>query len=228
MLKKSIKFLSKAVLSMALLLSATLSAVAKTVDAGDSLTAPRVLADIPLEVLDMLRVSARLDMIDYYEQLDSLHTVNDALGGNSRLEMVAPDYLKLSVTPVSTLEIKILPYKKRDIVMTLYTTGGEGVAKDTEVAFFDADLRPLPVDKFLKRPAIADFFNLKESDISEKELMDILPFMAVEYSIGSEETPLRASLTTQEVLSEETKEILTPILKPSLTAEWKDKFRFNH
>lgn len=228
MLKKSIKFLSKAVLSMALLLSATLSAVAKTVDAGDSLTAPRVLADIPLEVLDMLRVSARLDMIDYYEQLDSLHTVNDALGGNSRLEMVAPDYLKLSVTPVSTLEIKILPYKKRDIVMTLYTTGGEGIAKDTEVAFFDADLRPLPVDKFLKRPDIADFFNLKESDISEKELKDILPFMAVEYSIGSEETPLRASLTTQEMLSEETKEILTPILKPSLTAEWKDKFRFNH
>lgn len=226
MLKKSIKFLSKAVLSMALLLSATLSAVAKTVEAGDSLTAPRVLAAIPLEVLDMLRVSARLDMIDYYEQLDSLHTVNDALGGNSRLERVAPDYLKLSVTPVSTLEIKILPYKKRDIVMTLYTTGGEGIAKDTEVAFFDADLRPLPVDKFLKRPDIADFFNLKESDISEKELKDILPFMAVEYSIGSEETPLRASLTTQEVLSEETKEILTPILKPSLTAEWKDKFRF--
>lgn len=226
MLKKSIKFLSKAVLSMALLLSATLSAVAKTVEAGDSLTAPRVLAAIPLEVLDMLRVSARLDMIDYYEQLDSLHTVNDALGGNSRLERVAPDYLKLSVTPVSTLEIKVLPYKKRDIVMTLYTTGGEGIAKDTEVAFFDADLRPLPVDKFLKRPDIADFFNLKESDISEKELKDILPFMAVEYSIGSEETPLRASLTTQEVLSEETKEILTPILKPSLTAEWKDKFRF--
>lgn len=226
MLKKSIKFLSKAVLSMALLLSATLSAVAKTVEAGDSLTATRVLADIPLEVLDMLRVSARLDMIDYYEQLDSLHMVNDALGGNSRLETVAPDYLKLSVTPVSTLEIKILPYKKRDIVMTLYTTGGEGIAKDTEVAFFDADLRPLPVDKFLKRPDIADFFNLKESDISEKELKDILPFMAVEYSIGSEETPLRASLTTQEVLSEETKEILTPILKSSLTAEWKDKFRF--
>lgn len=226
MLKKSIKFLSKAVLSMALLLSATLSAVAKTVEAGDSLTATRVLADIPLEVLDMLRVSARLDMIDYYEQLDSLHMVNDALGGNSRLETVAPDYLKLSVTPVSTLEIKILPYKKRDIVMTLYTTGGEGIAKDTEVAFFDADLRPLPVDKFLKRPDIADFFNLKESDISEKELKDILPFMAVEYSIGSEETPLRASLTTQEMLSEETKEILTPILKPSLTAEWKDKFRF--
>lgn len=226
MLKKSIKFLSKAVLSMALLLSATLSAVAKTVEAGDSLTAPRVLAAIPLEVLDMLRVSARLDMIDYYEQLDSLHTVNDALGGNSRLERVAPDYLKLSVTPVSTLEIKVLPYKKRDIVMTLYTTGGEGIAKDTEVAFFDADLRPLPVDKFLKRPDIADFFNLKESDISEKELKDILPFMAVEYSIGSEETPLRASLTTQEMLSEETKEILTPILKPSLTAEWKDKFRF--
>lgn len=226
MLKKSIKFLSKAVLSMALLLSATLSAVAKTVEAGDSLTATRVLADIPLEVLDMLRVSARLDMIDYYEQLDSLHMVNDALGGSSRLETVAPDYLKLSVTPVSTLEIKILPYKKRDIVMTLYTTGGEGIAKDTEVAFFDADLRPLPVDKFLKRPDIADFFNLKESDISEKELKDILPFMAVEYSIGSEETPLRASLTTQEMLSEETKEILTPILKPSLTAEWKDKFRF--
>ncbi|MDE7410269.1 MAG: DUF3256 family protein [Muribaculaceae bacterium] len=192
----------------------------------ESLTASKVFADVPLEVLDMLRPSTRLDMLDYYTQADSILVATDALGGGSRLETVTPDYIKVSVTPVSTLEIKILGEGKRQIVMTLYTTGGDGVAKDTDVRFFDSRLRPLDASRFLKAPKITDFFSLKDSGISEKELGEKIPFSTVVYTTGPGEALLDATLTSLEVISREDRELLTPFLKPVLSARWNGRYKF--
>ncbi|MDE6023370.1 MAG: DUF3256 family protein [Muribaculaceae bacterium] len=215
-----------AMIIICLVVYATGFAGSKPAARSDSLTASKVFADIPLQVLDMLRPSTRLDMIDYYEQADSLLTVTDALGGSSRLEEVAPDYLKVSVTPVSTLEIKLLPYKKGRIVMTLYTVGGTDLAKDTEVRFFDADLQPMPTSKFLKAPDIRNFFNLKGSGVSMSDLMESVPFSAIEYTTGPADTPLTATFNTLSTLSDETRNLLAPLLIPSLSSTWNDKFRF--
>lgn len=190
------------------------------------LTSSEVFRKIPLEVLDMIRPSTRLDMLDYCSQADSLLTVADALGGSSRFEQVTDDYLKVSVTPVSTLEIKLLPYKKGQIVMTLYTTGGEGMAKDTEVSFFDADLKPLPKEKFIKTPDMKRFFSLKKSDITGKELEEMIPFEAVEFTTGPGDSPLTATFTTLSILPQETREMLSPQLIPVLTSPWTGQFKF--
>ena len=192
----------------------------------ESLTASKVFADVPLEVLDMLRPSTRLDMLDYYTQADSILVATDALGGASRLETVTPDYIKVSVTPVSTLEIKILGEGKRQVVMTLYTTGGDGVAKDTDVRFFDSRLRPLDASRFLKAPKITDFFSLKDSGISEKELGEKIPFSTVVYTTGPGEALLDATLTSLEVISREDRESLTPFLKPVLSVRWNGRYKF--
>lgn len=193
---------------------------------NEVLTSSKVFSEIPLEVLDMIRPSSRLDMLDYYSQADSLLTVADALGGSSRIELVTDDYMKVSVTPVSTLEIKLLPYKKSQIVMTLYTTGGDDAAKDTEVCFFDSGLNPLPTDKFLKSPEMKSFFNLKNSEVSEKELEETVPFEAVEYSIGPDSTSLKATFTTLNALSKDTQDLLSPLLIPLLAASWTGQFKF--
>ncbi len=185
------------------------------------LTASKVFAEIPFEVLDMIRPSTRLDMLDYYNQADSLIIAQDALGGQSRLEEVADDYLKVSVTPVSTLEIKLLPYKKDTLILTLYT-----VASDTQVQFFDSSLKPIAADKFLKAPNLKDFFNLTKSGISDKDLLEKIPFEAITYSTGPGDSPLIATFTTLDILSKEDREILTPLLVPSLTSIWKGKFQF--
>ena len=200
------------------------------VNAGEAsdaaLTASKVFAEAPLEVLDMLRPSTRLDMLDYYNQADSILTATNALGGESRLVQVAPDYLKVEVTPVSTLEIKILRSGRKETVMTLYTVGEEGAARDTEVRFFDSDMKPLDRRKLLKAPKLADFFALKGSGVSEEELAGKIPFMAVEYKSGPGEAPLKATLTALGVISREDMEILSPLLSPPLEAPWKGSFRF--
>lgn len=206
---------------------------------SESLTASKVFAEAPLEVIDMLRPSTRLDMLDYYTQADSLLTVANALGGESRIEQVTPDYMRISVTPVSILEIKILKAGKTPVIMTLYTVASDtiqtsrarnsqwnGVFADTEVRFFDSRLRPLPVDKYLRRPALKDFFNLKGSDMNMETLSEKIPFIAISYTSGPGETPLTATFTTLEVISQEDRDLLTPLLTPYLSADWKDKFIF--
>ncbi|MDE6561865.1 MAG: DUF3256 family protein, partial [Muribaculaceae bacterium] len=179
------------------------------VNVADTLTASKVFAEIPLEVLDMLRPSTRLDMLDYYNQADSLLTVQNALGGESRLEQVAPDYIKVSVTPVSTLEIKLLPYKKGQLVMTLYTVSnmesrpsGLRPVSDTEVKFFDSNLNPLDPAKFLTPPTINTLFNLKNSNLTEQDLLEKIPFPAIAYSTGPGAAPLTATFTSLEALSQ--------------------------
>ena len=196
------------------------------VKAAQPLTASSVFAEIPLEVLDLLRPSTRLDMLDYYTQADSIIIVEDALGGQSRLEQVAPDYLKVAVTPISTLEIKLLPAKKDQIIMTLYTVGNDSLAADTEVKFFDSSLKPLQADKYLKAPALKEFYNLKNSTLKESDLAEKIHFEAIAYSTGPGDSPLTATLTTPATLSKEDRELLAPLSIPSLSAQWKGKFQF--
>lgn len=202
-------------------LAATLTGLA-----DEPLTARKVFAEAPLEVIDMLRPSTRLDMIDYYTQADSIFHAPDALGGTSRVESLTDDYMRVAVTPVSTLEIKILPYRKGFIAMTLYTVGGEGIAKDTEVAFYDSDLQPLPSGKFLKQPDASAFFNLRGSDITEADLREWMPFRTVAYSTGPGDAPLTATLTTLAALSDETRERLGKVILSPRTAPWKSGYRF--
>lgn len=179
---------------------------------SDPLTARRVFADVPLEVLDLLRPSSRLDMIDYYTQADSILNATDALGGSSHIDVLTDDYLRMEVSPVSTLEIKILPYKKSHIAMTIYTVGGDSIAKDSEVRFYDSELKPLPEDKFIKTPDLKDFLNLRDSDVTMSDIAEWIPFQTIEFTTGPDETPLTATLTTLTILPNETKEKLEKIL----------------
>lgn len=201
--------------------------VVESVDSTYSMTPLNVFADIPLEVLDMIRPSSRLDMITYYEDADSLHAVPNAMGGSSCFLEVADDYLKVEVTPVSTLEIKILSFRKEKIAMTLYTVGGEGVSEDTEVRFFDASLSEMDADRLLKRPALKDFLRLKDSKVKLTEVEERLPFVAVLYAIGPGDAPLTAKLTSAAAMPQETEEWLRPLLVSELIAPWNGKaFKF--
>ncbi|MDE6292034.1 MAG: DUF3256 family protein, partial [Muribaculaceae bacterium] len=148
------------------------------------------------------------------------------LGGESRLVQVTPDYLKVAVTPVSTLEIKILQSGKSPVVMTLYTTGDSSMARDTEIRFFDSGLRPLDSSKFLKSPGLPDFFNLKGSGISAEDLKEKLPYAAVEYTTGPGDVPLIAMLSTLKVIAQEDRDMLSPLLIPALSASWKGSYKF--
>lgn len=189
------------------------------------LLASEAFADMPLSVMDMVDKSRRLDMLDYYS-VDSIAKVPNTMEGVSYLEKVTPDYLKVCLTPVSTMTIKILPSKKGDIVMVAYTVGGNDQAYDTDLKFFDTSFNELKRDKYIKEIALDQFFNFPDK-AAKQEINEAIPFPTVMYSPDVEGTGMTAELTVGKFLSLDGRKLLKKYIKPTgLRYRW-DGSKFN-
>ena len=191
------------------------------------LTARAVFEKIHCPALEILPPSTRLDMLDYWD-VDSVYKASNDMEGLSWLDEVSLDYLKVHITSVSTLEIKILPAKKGNIIMTVNTIGDEEQAQDSQVNFYDIDLKELPADKHLVIPAVKDFFELPKGSITKmKEIEQMIPFPTVAYSANSENDNLEARLTIEKYINEDDWNILKLFIKPNIILEWKkEKYKY--
>lgn len=223
---KSVRQATRRLMAMLVLITAIIVPVSAQEKPGDSaLTARKVFEKLQSPALEILRQSSRLDMLDYWD-VDSVYVVTNALKGESYLQECTPGYLKVSVTPVSTLEIKLLPVKEGHIVMTIYTVGGEGQAKDSRLDFYDAELRELNGNRFFTQPDLKYFFNIpKGSETSLKELREMIPFTTVEYSASPDNDNLSAKLTVADYMNVDDRNIMNLFLRPEIVMQWKGKYK---
>ena len=151
----------------------------------------------------------------------------NALGGLSWLENLNDTYLKVRVSQVSSLEIKILPVKKGEIIMTVYTVGDAPDASDSEIKFYDTELNPLQATKYFSSPQLKDFFSIpKGSDTNMKEIEGMIPFPTIEYNASPDNNDLTAKLTVEQYINQDDWNILKIFLKDKVVMEWKkDKYR---
>ena len=189
-------------------------------ESPDTISARRAFVEMPEITLDILSRNARLDMLDYFDN-DSIYRVTNTLHGQSYIETLTPDFMSVSLTPVSRLQIKVLRLKDgREILMTIHTVGSPQDCRDSEVTFYDASLRPLPTDKYFPELRVQDFFDLKGYKTKVKEIEDILPFHAFAIEANADNDDLRATLSYQDTLSIEDTKIIEMFLKPSVTFVW--------
>ena len=186
-----------------------------------ALTASKCFLEMPVDVLDILPRSARFDMLAYFEA-DSVYRARNAMEGESYLRQVAPEFLEVQVTDVSTLQIRVLPAKKGGAsVMTVYTVGGSGQAKDSDVRFFSSALKELPRERFLKRPELKWFFSLPKGSVTTmKEIEQTVPFPTVEYSASASTTDLTAKLTVGEFMNQDDYNVIKLFEKPGISFVW--------
>ncbi len=188
---------------------------------GDELTASKAFVEMPVKTLDLLSRSVRLDMLDYYDA-DSLYWAPNAMEGLSRLDTVSPRYLKVTLTPVSTLALQVLPGGKSGIVASVYTVGDSVQAKDSDIRFYDASMQELPRNKFFSLPRVSDFFKCKD----KKELAEIealVPFPTIEYTLLPSANTMEARLTVGEFMSSEDYAKVKRCLKEHITYGWTGK-----
>ncbi len=222
---QEISFKWVTVLAVALLPFLTLYAQEKKKD-GPRFNAREVFANLHTPGLETIRKSARLDLADYWEA-DSVHKVMTVSGGAAWLEALTGDYAKIHVSPVSDVELKILPYKKGKIVVCVYTVGDSVQAKDSEVSFYDESLRPLDKRKFFTPPVLAQFFDIpKGSDVTMEDIREKVPFPTVAYSLSAENTDITARLTVEDYISPGDLPTVRRFLVPELRREWKGKYKF--
>lgn len=190
--------------------------------AADTLTASDALVRMPARTLDILTTGMRLDLLDYY-RADSIYRVPNALEGFSYLHRpLTDDYVKVQVTPVTTFTVRLLPlHKDKRLIVTAYTIGDSLQAADSEIRFYDTDLNELKRDKYLKIASTEDFFDFKGVDHkTRKELLRMVPFPTVEYTLSPDGTDLKARLTVGEFLGREVLEKIEPYLRRDRVYRW--------
>lgn len=180
-----------------------------------------VFENMPSLTLDLLGKSSRLDLLDYYA-VDSIADVVNSMGGRSHLvRPVTDDYIKVQITPVTTLAIKLFSYGMQQLIMTSYTIGDSLQASDSEIRFYDKDMQLLDRDKFIKLATMPDFFNFKGVDKNtQKELLDLVPFPTVEYILEPGSDKICARFTSGEFLGKETLDRITPYLQRERWYKW--------
>lgn len=198
----------------------------KLANQSDSLfSARKVFENIESSALEILPKSTRLDMLDYWD-VDSIYKASNAMEGLSWIEFVSPTYLKVRVTNVSSYEIKILPSKEGKIIMTINTVGDDSQAQDSQIRFYDENLRELTTAKHLTMPQLKDFFDIpKGSATKMKEIEEMIPFPTICFSANPDNDNLQARLTVEKYINEDDWNIAKLFVKPFIDLEWKkDKY----
>lgn len=180
-----------------------------------------VFEKLQTPALELLSRTKRLDMMDYYDA-DSILRVRNEMNGISYLDTVANGYLRVRPTAVSVFEIKILPYKKESVIMTLYTVGSGHQSPDTEISFYDNQLRRLEQHKFFRLPEFKELFKPSYLDKESLEQMaELIPFPTMEFHAGADSDSLSGRVTVGEFLSEEARKKSEEALVDGLQYAWK-------
>lgn len=189
-----------------------------------SLTASEAFVKLPAKTLDLLTTSMRRDLIDYYKN-DSIYKVRNAMQGLSYIDgAVTDDYIKVRLTPVTELTVRVLPYKKGDLVMTIYTIGDSVQAHDSEIRFYGAGMQELKLTDFIKPASTSDFIDTQGIGKKERgELESLVPFPTVEYAIGPGSDVLSATLTVGEFMGKEAYDKLASRLNRRREYTWTGK-----
>lgn len=195
-------------------------------NSSEEFTARSVFEKINTQALELLTPTMRLDMLDYWDA-DSVYKVSNVMEGLSWLEEVTDSYLKVHITDVSALEIKILPVKKGKIAMTVYTVGSDMQSSDSQLDFYDQNLQILNSKDYFDIPDLKDFVEIPKGSLtSMKEIREMIPFPTIAYEASSENNDLKAFLTVKDYINQDDWNILKLFLKPYITFEWKkDKYR---
>lgn len=192
-------------------------------ESADTISVRRAFVEMPEDIIDLLTRDTRMDMLDYFDA-DSTYVAVNNLRGPSEIMRLTSDFMGVRVTPSSTLQLKVLKMKNGgDIVMAIYTIGEEGNTMESEIRFFDSNMKELPADKFFKTPKLSDFFDTKGYQTSMKEIEEMIPYYTVAYDAGPDNAEITARLALGDILTVEDEAIVSLLMKPALHYAWNGK-----
>ena len=80
-----------------------------------------LFVNMPTELLPLLRENDRLDLIDLYDAKMNIQVTN-RLDGKSTIKELTGDYLLLSLSPSSSMQMKMLPSHNGDTLLCVVNT----------------------------------------------------------------------------------------------------------
>lgn len=210
------------------IMSLTAAIIANALSAY-AVTAADAFVKMPRQDLDILTISMRQDMIDYMQADSVVHKRNVFLG-ESWIEKMTDNYIRVHLTDASDIQLKVLPLAKGDnqIVMSIYTVTADNGTSDSTLKFFNEEMTELPRQQFFSLPNPRDFYDFSKDEksgkkIDKKEIYNLMPFYTIKYDITPDSDLLQGTLTMSDFLTLEQKAKVEKYLHPEMAWLWTGK-----
>jgi hypothetical protein len=178
-------------------------------------TMREIFIAMPDSIEPLLSKNNRMDMIDFMDNHMEARVTN-RLDGQSVMDTLTADYVKVSLTSNAVMEMKLYEKGKDKVLLMVHTVGGP--AKGSELLFFTPEWKPLKAQ--LKLPSFRTYeVNPRESLTAEQiELLDGLADMELVEMTLSPSNSLLTLTPSIGILSKEDQEKVKPLVK-SVTLE---------
>ncbi len=196
-----------------------IAASAAALAAGAQATARSALTTAPGVVLPELSESTRLDMLDYYDSGMKKPLAN-IFGTECVLDTLGNDKATIRFGDHKTLSIYVLPYGKKELIMTIETLSVPQA--DSHIAFYTTKWEPIETKKLFSEPRLADWVgNLSGEKLVEVE--NAVPFILYQAEYDPSTATLRLTSDLDGYVAREYMPLAKEAVAESLTYTWSGK-----
>lgn len=171
-------------------------------------------ADETGELFVLLSKTARLDLLDYYDN-DQIVEAKNNLGGGSSLIEVSDNFMSIKMSDSRTVQL-LLVASRNDTTIVVVETYKTPVV-DSRISFYNSQWQAIDGNKLFEMPTIAAFVR-KDADkhVAASLLLDV-PFDHISLSLeGEDHSLLVARHGLKEFLAPSEYKPFEKILTPSL------------
>lgn len=188
--------------------------------ASDAQNMKTIFVNLPDSIEPLLTKVNREDCVDFLES-NMRAVVKNRFNNSAELKTLTADYLKIQLTAVSVMELKLLPLKDSTSVVCMVKTVCAPTC-DSEIRFFDTSWTELDVSDFLQIPSDEMFYQSLDSLKSLQVKPDML---LMEASLSPDNYSLVFENTTLLTMNKEDREkIISYLRKEPVAMEWKEGY----
>lgn len=180
-----------------------------------------VFVAMPDSIAPLLTKVNREDCIDFLAS-NMAAKVQTRFGSVAEMKVLTDDYTLMQISPVSTMELKLLPLNDSTKVICMVKTVS-ATASDSDVRFYTSDWKEkLDARSFFSKPQASDFF-LPTGSLTDEEalLVKKADMHLMKASLSKDSATLAFAYTTPDYLNKEDREKLSPYLrKEPLVLRW--------
>ncbi len=184
--------------------------------------------NMPDSVLPVLNKSMRTEFVDLVD-MGVKPEVKNLLEENSVLDTLTSDFLQLTSSKASTIQLKLLPCEGKDSLLCMVRTWN-GPEKESEVSFYDQKWERLDASGFLAQDIIhsaSSFFQAKPDTMSMEKYEGLISGLEPQFSysfLSPKSNIITFCLSLPLVTESEKKEIQALLMQRKF--KWDDK-KFN-
>ena len=178
-----------------------------------------VFKQMPDTICRYLSTNNKLDMIDFLDS-NMEAKVSNSFNGTTTLDVMTNDYLKVTLTPASLLEMRLLPYKPAGAtvdgqIICMVTTYGDSI-KESVVNFYTTGWKEI---KRIKNPLSRDIIKqiVSSDSILSSIGMGVADFCA-EARLSSVDNTMKVSFALPQYI--EGDKIVTKHMDVLKTLKW--------